>query len=337
MTYSEAFYKGFDTANKNLLLALVHMAATYIMAAGLVIVLIIPVAVAAVSFGGVMFTSLKDINIDNIGQLFLGKYLALVVVVAAIAMVYVLIATLVGLYIYGGSCGMLARGIKEERFKFTMEGFFAEARRLFGPVLGFTSVVGLVALVVLVLIVASVFPLSYIIESLESANQSLSTFLMILSILAGAVIFFFMFAGMFAVTLYGTAIVVFKGMPAMQSFNEAVRLILKRPAIFLFFLVCAIIYFAVNVMILGGMFSVVMIPVIGTILMFPYQLLIQGVQYYLGILFIAVLFSYYTGIEGGQLSSTTFDTSTAATDTSLSAFVPETSPHQQGDKEEGVH
>ncbi|MBF0567347.1 MAG: hypothetical protein HQK95_00625 [Nitrospirae bacterium] len=335
MTYKETFYKGFDAANKNILLVPVKMAATYALFIGFVIVLIIPIVVAALAFGTGMLASLKDLNINNIGELLSSKYLVLAVVIAAIVLVYITAASFVALYVYGGSCGMIAGGIRDEGFKFQMSGFFSEGKRFFGPVLGFTTIVGAVVIVILLLLVASVFPLKSIIHVLEGMNESLSMFMATLSVLVAAVTFLFLFAGTFAITFYGTAALVFKGAAATQAANEAVRFIFKRPSAFGFYMLCVVIYFSANVMIAGSVFGVALIPVIGTVMVFPYHLLVQAVQYYMGILFVAVLFSYYFGVEGQGSAPPISEMSTAAIDTSSGVPEPETFPAQQVDPDEG--
>ncbi|MBF0458919.1 MAG: hypothetical protein HQK99_13610 [Nitrospirae bacterium] len=336
MTYKEAFYKGFDAANKNIMLPLIKIVTAYTLLIGFVTVLIIPVIVAALVFGMGIFTSLKDLNINNIGELLSTKYLLLAGVAALIVLLYILLASLLALYIYGAECGMIARGIKEPGFKFTMKAFFIEGKRFFGPVLWFTSIVWTAASIIILLIAASVFPLRSIINTVEGANHSLSTFITILSILAGAVIILFLSTGTFAVTLYGTAMMVFKGVRPMQASNDAVRFIFKRPSAFGFYMLCVVIYFAVNIMIVGSYVGVAMIPVIGTVLILPYQILVQAVQYYLGILFIAVLFSYYYSAEGlgeGAISGM----STTSIDISPQVSAPELSLPPQAGLDEGVH
>lgn len=336
MTYKEVFYKGFDAANKNILLPLIKIGAAYALITGFIIMLIIPVIVAALVSGMEIFTSLKDLNINNIGELLSPKYLILAAVAVLIVLLYILIASLLALYVYGGECGMIARGIREPGFKFTMKGFFVEGRRFFGPVLWFTSIVWTAALIILLLIAASVFPLRAIINTVEGANHSFSTFITILSILAAAVMFLFLSFGTFAVTLYGTAMIVFKGVAPMQASNDAVRFIFRRPSAFGFYLLCVVIYFAVNIMIAGSYVGVAMIPVIGTVLVFPYHLLVQAVQSYTGMLFIAVLFSYYFSAEGlveGAISGM----STVEIDISPVVSAPEPSLPPQAGLDEGVH
>ncbi|KWT91950.1 hypothetical protein [Candidatus Magnetominusculus xianensis] len=327
MTYKEIFYKGFDTTNKNILLALVKMAASYALIIGFVIVLIIPLIVAAAAFGTGIFTSLKDFDVYNIGSLLLSKYLALAVVLALIVLFYVVIATFVAMYVYGGVCGMIARGIRDTGFKFSMEGFFAEGKRLFGPVLGFTSIVGAAVIIILLLLAASVFPIRSILNTLADAGRPLSMFMSYFMIMAAVVILFFLFTGTLAITFYGTGIMIFKGMTAMQAANEAVRFIFKRPSAFGFFLLCMGINFFVNIMIAGSTIGVAIIPVIGAVAVFPYQILVQAVQYYLGILFIAMLFSYYFKHEGLDIAAA-YKTSTAVTDTT---------PPLTADLNEGTH
>ncbi|MBF0515642.1 MAG: hypothetical protein HQK97_00800 [Nitrospirae bacterium] len=314
MNYKEIFYKGFDAANKNLLLVLVKLAAAFVMVAGVVIAIIGLILV----FGAGALASLKHYNFDNLSQLLTSNYLILAIVVVLIILVFILFASIAALYIYGGTCGMIARGIKERGFKFTMSGFFAEGNRYFGALLWFTSVVGAAAMVILLVLAASVFPLKYIINTMGDMNRMLSTFMTILSVLVGIVIFLFLVAGILAVTFYGTAAMVFKGTTAMQATGEALRFILKRPWAFWFFMICTGASIIANLMIATGLIGVSVIPGIGAVLAIPYQMLVQIVQVYIGLLFIAVLFSYYFEAEGLG-SATIFDNSNHAADTSFAA------------------
>ncbi|MCG6551218.1 MAG: hypothetical protein L7F77_02730 [Candidatus Magnetominusculus sp. LBB02] len=337
MSYKEAFYNGFYSANKNIMLPLIKMAAQYILLIGLVIVSIISVLGAVLMFGTGMLAALKGFNMENAGALLSSKYLILVVVLAVVLLFYVLIASLAVLFVYGGECGMIARGIKEADFKFELGDFFIEGKRYFGPVFWFTSIVWSAALIVLLLLAASAIPLVSIINSLEGTSAGLSTFIAVLSVLAGSVVLFFLFTGTLAVTMYGTAMMIFNGVTARQASNDAVKVLFRRPSAFGFYLLCVVVYFAVAMIIAGSTVAIVAIPVIGTIIVIPYHLLVQVVQSYLAVLFIAVLFSYYYGVEGQGRTAATFGMTTHAIDISAEAGGQGQSPSHPAAPDEGAH
>src|SRR5574340_260592 len=55
-----------------------------------------------------------------------------------------MIANCIGIFVFGGSIGTVGRAVLDSSRKFSMKLFFAEAKRLFFPMMWFSMVMGLV-------------------------------------------------------------------------------------------------------------------------------------------------------------------------------------------------
>ena len=76
----------------------------------------------------------------------LSKYLGLILIVVASFILYILVVSVLGIYLFGGSIGIIGRSIEDKTLKFNIRVFLDQAKRLFLRLLGFTSVIGLIFL-----------------------------------------------------------------------------------------------------------------------------------------------------------------------------------------------
>ena len=150
MTFVEAIRDGFRLVNRNWQLVLIQISMLFISAIGAFIIVGLPLAIAFIIFG-IDLTGLTDVR-DVLGMLrgpsdILSKYLGLVLIILTSILLYILVVALLGIYIFGGSIGIIGRSLRDSSLKFHMGVFFGEAKRLFLRLLGFTSVIGVISII----------------------------------------------------------------------------------------------------------------------------------------------------------------------------------------------
>ena len=151
MRYTEAIQSGLKTINRNWQLVLIQMGAMFASFIGFFILVGIPLAIAFIIFG-LDLTELS--RIEDVFRTFrepaeiLSKYFALVVLVLTSLLLYITVVLAFGIFLFGGSIGVISRSIEGRIEKFEMRVFFSEGKRLFFPLVGFTSLIGLIFLVV---------------------------------------------------------------------------------------------------------------------------------------------------------------------------------------------
>ncbi len=300
MTYAEALKSGFSLLNRKLQLVAVQAALMVINCLGFFIMVGIPLGIAFILFG-LDLTGIAGLNdipdvLRNPAELF-SKYFALALIVITGILLYFLVVATLGLYVFGGSVGIIGKGFTEPNVKFSMRSFFSEAKRMFFPVMRFASVIALVFLGI-----AFVFGLfggiiSAVVSGAKSQDSTLALFLGIffslILVLAGLVIVI----GTLAVAVYGIACLFFKGSGAVRSFREALRFLWDNPYAFWLYLILFAGYVFVSFLLILISFPFKFIPIVGGIISFPIQIMSYLVQSYLGLLVIAVVFAYYFDTE----------------------------------------
>ncbi len=127
MKYIEAIKDGFRLINRNWQLVLIQVGMVFISSIGFFIIVGIPLAIAFIIFG-IDLTGLT--NIRDIFRMLRGpseilsKYLGLLLLILASFILYILVATVFGIYIFGGSIGVIGRSIKEKGLKFSISRIY---------------------------------------------------------------------------------------------------------------------------------------------------------------------------------------------------------------------
>ena len=114
MTFVEAIKEGFRLVNRNWQLVLIQIGMVFISAIGAFIIVGLPLAIAFIIFG-IDLTGLTDVR-DLMATLrgpseILSRYLGLVLIILTSILLYVLLVALLGIYIFGGSIGIIGRSL----------------------------------------------------------------------------------------------------------------------------------------------------------------------------------------------------------------------------------
>ena len=300
MTFVEAIRDGFRLVNRNWQLVLIQISMVFISAVGAFIIVGLPLAVAFIIFG-IDLTGLTDVR-DVLGMLrgpsdILSKYLGLVLIILTSILLYVLLVALLGIYIFGGSIGIIGRSLRDSSLKFHIGVFFGEAKRLFLRLLGFTSVIGVISIIAFFFLGILGGGIAALVSFAQTQDSTLALFFGTFFSLILFVIALFVILGILSVALYGMASLFFKDTGPAKSVREATRYLIRNPNAFWLYAVLFLGYLVAFFILILLSYPFTLIPVIGTILSFPYQLISYTFQTYLGLMIIAAIFAYYYSTE----------------------------------------
>ena len=216
---------------------------------------------------------------------------------------YIVLAATFSIYVFGGSVGVIGKALRDNTLKFSMHIFFSEAKRLFLPMLGFTSVVG-------VILIATAFVLGVLgggivalVSFVKSQDSTLALFLGLFFSLTLIIIALIFLLIILSITMYGAAALSMKGTGPVKSLKEASNYVLKHPRAFWLYSILLGGYVLVSflLILLSHPFDLIpvdLIPaVIGTIISLPYKFISYTFQTYIGLAIIATLFTYYYSTE----------------------------------------
>ena len=296
MTYSDAIKGGFRIINRNWQLVAVQAGMMIANCIGFFVVVGIPLGIAFVVFG-LDLTGLADTR-DILGifrdpSALLTKYMGLVLIVLTSILFYIAIVTTVGIFVFGGSAGIIGRAVADPSRKFSMKLFFAEAKKIFFPLTWFSLVMGLVFIGIAFLLGLFGGGVAMIVQSARSQDSTLALFLGIFFSLVLALMSISIILAAVAVTVYGLAVLFFKGEGAVRSFREAVAFLWNRQDAFWLYVILFVAYLAVSFLLMLLTYPFILIPVLGTIISFPLQL----VSSYIGLAILATIFIYYYEME----------------------------------------
>lgn len=300
MTYIEAIKDGFRVVHRNWQLVLVQLGMVIVSFIGFFIIVGIPLAIAFIIFGIDLsgYTEIKDIfRILKEPSEVISRYLGLLTIVIASFLLYIIMVAMLGIYLFGGSVGVIGKAIRDRSLKFSMHTFFDEARRLFLRVLGFTAVIG-------ILVIAAAFVLgvlggviAVLVSFAQSQDSTLALFFGAFFSLILIIIALILILGILSITLYGVASLFFKDTGPLKSIREAMHYLVKHPNAFWFYTILFVGYVLASFLLMLLSYPFTFIPVIGTILSFPYQLISYVFQTYLGLAVIATVLTYYYSTE----------------------------------------
>ena len=301
MNYTEAIKNGFRVVNKNWQLVLIHVCAMGASFISFFIVVGVPLAIAFIIFG-LDLTELSRIQ-DALKTFkepteILSKYFALVVLVLASLLLYILVVLVIGIFLLGGSMGVIGRWLKGEEDKFRIKVFMAEGKQRFFPLTGFTTLVGLLFVAVAFILGLFGGAIAAIVSVAREQEATLALFLgiffsMILFVVGMILIFLTL-----SITIYGAAIITLRGMGPLQSLKESVRYLYSSPEGLYLYCVIFCGYIAVSFLILFLTYPMVSLPLIGPLIALVYHFFLYVVQSYLGLVMIAAVFWYYQGTTG---------------------------------------
>ena len=300
MSYIDAIKNGFRIINRNWQLVLVQLGMMIISFLGFFIIVGIPLAVAFIIFG-IDLTGL--IEIKDLLRVFrdpsqiVSRYFGLFLIVLTSLLLYIIMAASFGMYVFGGSVGVIGRALQDMTMKFSMRTFFHEAKRLFIRLFGFTSVIGILLILAAFILGILGGGIAALVSFAKTQDSALALFLGTFFLLILIILALTFILGILSITLYGVAALFFKDIGPVKSLREAINYLMRHPnALWLYaMLFGGYVFISFLLILFRSPFE--LIPVIGIILSFPFQLISYAIQTYVGLAIIAILFTYYYSTE----------------------------------------
>lgn len=293
MNFTDSIREGFAIINRRWHLVLIRVGASVLnLAAFFVIVgipLFIAIMVAGVEFAatsaGEFLTSLKGA--------FMRGYVWIAALVLASILLYALFAAFVWMYVVSGSMGMIARSLENRKEPFKLKLFYLEARKHFRPLANFYLALGALILGAFIVIGMAVGGAAYISDALKGANAFLGILLEILLDLFIALAALIAVFGSLNIGAYGAAVVVLDSEPAWASIKKSVDFLASHPWGFWGYSAMLIVYGTASFLLFVIGYPFRIIPIIGIIVILPYQLASYALERYLGLSLLGSAFSYY--------------------------------------------
>lgn len=300
MTFNEAIKTGFHIINRRMQLVGVQAVLMIINCVSFFVVVGIPLGIAFVIFGLDLtgLTQAKDIlTMFSSPSEFIAKYLWLVLMVVTSILLYFLFVTTLGLYVFSGSAGIVGRSVLEPSAPFSMKRFFSEARQFFFPLLWYTCLIGLIFLAIAFLLGLFGGGIAAVVSAARSQDSTLALFLGIFFSLVLALAALSLLLAILAVTVYGIAVLFFKREGSWQAVKDACSFLWNHQPAFWLYTLLFLGYIVVSFFAMLISYPFHLIPIIGTIVSFPLQLISYMVQGYLGLVVLGVVFTYYYELE----------------------------------------
>lgn len=317
MSYSETIKNGFRIINSRWQLIVVQSAMMLLNCVGFFIIVGIPLGIAFIIFGLDLtgLAGMKDIMaiIKNPAEL-VSKYFGLILIIIACFLFYITLVTTAGLYVFSGSIGIIGGAIADPSSKFSSKNFFSEARRLFFPLMWYSLLIGLIFLAITFSLSLIGGGIAAVVSVARSQDSTLALFLGIFFSLVLALIGLSAILCTLAVTVYGIAVLYFRGEGSFASFRIAFHFLWNRQQAFWLYVVLLAGYVLLSFFIMLIVYPFNLIPIIGTIISFPFQILSYIAQTYLGLIILAIIFNFYYESEIRQAPAEEIPAAEAASD-----------------------
>jgi len=300
--------EGVTLVNRNWQLVLIRVVASLITFIGFFIIVGIPFAIAVIAVGVNLLAARPEAFLEGLKDILLKGYLGIALLLVMGILIYLIFAVTLWVYVLAGSFGVLGANLKNPAHAFKLSGFFSEGKRLFWPFTRFYTIIGLFVILVFLLLGlaggVAVVALGLPRESLPLVALYLVGVFSIIMFLA------------FEFSVFGAGIIVLESRGAWESVKggwicrrirkeilkwcaawEAVKkgwsFLAAHPRAFWGYGLLLFSYFFVSLFLLVLAYPFSLIPIIGSLIMLPYQIMVSAVQRYLGLVLAGTAFSYY--------------------------------------------
>lgn len=294
MRYTDAFREGFGLMKRNWQLVAIKLAAVIVNIFLLFFLVIVPLIIAIIVMG-IDLSSLVDP--ENLQFSFFidhaAGYLLLFAIGFAFLMIYLLVVSLIAIFLFGASSGIIARAVRDPLSRFSSKLFFSEGKRLFGPFFKYITVISLLLIPLIVVMGIVIFAAFSIVNTLRGFHETLAAAIGIFLILSIAALSLFVTTASLAIFFYGAARIVFKEEKSFTSIKKSAIYLYDHPSAYWFYcllLLCSVALAAVLI-IIGIPLN--LIPFLGPLLSIPYQVLSSIVQTFFGYFITAAVFFYF--------------------------------------------
>jgi hypothetical protein len=266
--------EGFIIANKNLMLVLIRIAATVINLISIFIFFGIPL-IAAVAYLGLDMTHARDLLpflMDNPFE-FASRYIGLIFLIGASFMFYLTAASMMFLYVMGGTLGVVRNSAVNAQYKFSFSSFFRESNQKFFRLVLLLSAL-LLGLTVLLIAILSVSGISaFVLKSFAGSGTMLNTFISSFIMVSTIIVLSMILLACFIVSVYSAIAAVAERQSVIISIKKSAGLLRKSPGAMLLCIVLFAGAVVLNAVIFGVKMPLGVIPVLGPMISIAVSLL----------------------------------------------------------------
>ena len=293
MTFSESIKEGFGAINHRWQLVLIRVLASVVNLAAFFIIVGIPLFIAIMVAGIELAASNAGQFLASLKDAFERGYVWIAALVLASLLLYAIFAAFVWMYVISGSMGIIARTLENRKEIFRVKLFHIEARRHFTPLANFYLLLGMFMLGAFIVLGVAVGGAVYLSDALKEASSFLGLMLEVILNLFIALAGLFAVYGSMTLGSYGAGAVVLDGEQAWPALKKAVKFLSEHPWGFwgYSFFLTAYGMAMFLLFVIGYPFK--LIPIIGVVIMLPYQIASYALGRYLGLSLVGSAFSYY--------------------------------------------
>lgn len=334
MTYIAAIKDGVKTVHKNWQLIFLQLASMLISCISFFVIVGMPIAIAFIMFGLDLteILRLKDVISALKGSAgLLHKYFGMALVVLLSLLIYFAFMIVLWIFTIAGIIGILSEAIASGERRFSIGKFFAEGKRLFTPVFIFSTIISAIFIILAFALGVIGGGASSIIDMARAQEAALGLFLGVFFTLALLCVGLVLILITLSLTVYGIAFLVFNNAKPLAALKETARYLYANPAAFGFYGILLFGYMIIGFLVILISAPLALVPIIGSILALPYQLITYVIQGYVSLVLLSSIFHYY--YKSGYMPSlplSTEDSNTSPTPESGQAPSPrETDANRQ--------
>jgi hypothetical protein len=296
MNYLSIIKEGVSVANKNWQLILVQFLFMFLCFISLLVIVGIPLAIAFVIFGLDLTEILRQRDIIGVFQIaaaMLRKSLPIVLFVILGFLIYVASVIAMWIFAFAGTIGSIAKTVLNGQ-KFSMRFFWSEAKRLFFPVFIFSNIAGFGFAVLAMIMGLLSESARKIISVAETQEATLAVFLSIFFFLVLLSVGLLLFFVTIEMTFYGCGYLVFNRPRPFKAFRQIAGYLYRTHSAHVLLGILVLGYLVAGSLVVTITSLLALIPMVGTALAMPFQLLSQAAHGYVSLVILASIFlSYY--------------------------------------------
>lgn len=303
----EYIKEGFRLTHKNWQLVLIQITVMFIIFIGFIVFVGVPLAIAFVYFG-VNLISVKDfINIFKNPMEFFSRYSGLAIFIIAALTVYVCLVSILSIFAFGGTLGVLRNSSVDKEYKFSLSSFLKEGKGLFLSMLGFAVII-LLAFITTSFILGILTGVGFsIVGEYGKGGTFFVLFISYLSamlLITSGIIVSLCVLALFA---YAITILAVEKTGPLTAFRKSFSFMRDKPTAILFYVVLLGGYMLTNFSLVLLNYPFTLIPIIGFFINIPYQIFSYVLLNYLVIVVSSSLIGFYIKMRGYPVRSAVYE------------------------------
>lgn len=323
MSFFQAVREGVRTVHCNWQLILVQLAFMVLSFISFFMIVGVPIAIAFIIFGLDLTEMLRVKDVMTVfrdSAELLGKYFGIAFLIIMSAVFYVGFILISWVFTLAATMGLFAKTIRDGSSRFTLSAFFSEGRRYFGAAFVFSVLITLLFVVLAAVLGAIGSGVAVVIDFAKEREATLALFMGVFFSLLLLSVGLFLIVTALSFTVYGLASLSLNRRSSWTTMKETAQYLFAKPESIGFYglLLGAYIVAGFVIVMVSAPFS--LIPVVGALLVLPFQLATYVAQGYLGLIMLASAFVYYhgTGYEPPPSAEPIEETSDGAVETEAS-------------------